>query len=883
MPDMSLRPGELFAGYTIDRELGAGGMGSVYLARHPRLPRFDALKLLRPELCTDPGFVGRFEREADTVAQLDHPNIVPVYDRGSQDGQLWISMRFIDGTNAEKALADQGGGGLPPERVVRIVSKVASALDYAHKQQLLHRDVKPANILLTPGPEDDEDAERVFLSDFGVAKAIGAAAERISSLTSTGSVVATLDYASPEQIKGQVLDHRSDIYALGCVLYKLLTGTVPYPGDSVAARVYGHLNNDAPPPSSIDHALPGGFDQVVATAMAKDADDRYPTCRALATAARAALSSPAAELAPPPDDPPTDDPDAGFPTIMTTSAGIIAAGQRTQRPSSPGSDADPGPGQQRSGETPPPWLGSGSASGSDPGASQRGLGPGSGPRGPDRQSSAQQGQAPPAPSGTTGEHGPARPASATGPHTAREWAEPSWPGQDNRSGEPSWPGHPNRREPDSYPASQQYPQGGVPGDRPPPADRPASTPPPHELPPGAGGSATVPSSSRRRTTVIAAATAAVVLIGAITAFVLLRDGVAGTAAPVSATSSAQTTDAPSTAPSTTSTEPSTSAELSPTASPASSVITPPLGPVPGLPHSEPLPEQILLASRTINGETEMYQFDGNTGAVGAQLTKGGGGAQYPILSPDRGSVIYVQNSAAGSELRTMAVDGSGDRTLFPKEQWPQDCTNVYRPAWNTADPTLLTLSCVLADDSTAVHVITVDGADLAILDLGFPIVDDITYSLDGTTMAYWGSESRAAGNEGTIFIRPAQGEADPTRLVERVDGTSDADPTFSPDGSKIAFRRVVEGGGVDGGASAHLYVVNTDGTDLVQLTDGTAIDQDPIWSPDGTQLAFKSNRPDSDGRTDNQIWVMNADGTDIRELGVGTPGTGDGAPAWGHR
>ena len=285
MPDMSLRPGEVFAGYTVERELGSGGMGSVYLAHHPRLPRYDALKLLRAELCADPAFVGRFEREADTVAQLDHPNIVPVHDRGSADGQLWISMRFIDGTNAEKALADHPNG-MPPERVVRIISKVASALDYAHRHQLLHRDVKPANILLTTGPEDDEETERIFLSDFGVAKAIGEAAERISSLTSTGSVVATLDYASPEQIKGQVLDHRSDIYALGCVLYKLLTGTVPFPGDSVAARVYGHLNNLAPPPSSLVPTLPSGFDEVTRRAMAKDAADRYPTCRALATAAR---------------------------------------------------------------------------------------------------------------------------------------------------------------------------------------------------------------------------------------------------------------------------------------------------------------------------------------------------------------------------------------------------------------------------------------------------------------------------------------------------------------------------------------------------------------------------------------------------------------------
>ena len=167
MPDMSLRPGELFAGYTIERELGAGGMGSVYLARHPRLPRYDALKLLRVELCDDPAFVGRFEREADTVAQLDHPNIVAVYDRGSADGQLWISMRFIDGTNAEKALAEYPAG-MPPERAVRIVGRVASALDYAHRHHLLHRDVKPANILLTPGGHAD-DPEHVMLTDFQAA------------------------------------------------------------------------------------------------------------------------------------------------------------------------------------------------------------------------------------------------------------------------------------------------------------------------------------------------------------------------------------------------------------------------------------------------------------------------------------------------------------------------------------------------------------------------------------------------------------------------------------------------------------------------------------------------------------------------------------------
>ena len=212
----------------MERELGAGGMGAVFLARHPRLPRYDALKLLKAELGTDPTFVKRFEREAEMAAQLDHPNIVPVHDCGVYDGHLWISMRYIDGINAERAL-EQTPGGMPPERAVRIVTKTASALDHAHRHLLLHRDVKPANILLCPGADDDEQ-ERVFLADFGVAKPIGGG----PSVTATGDVLGTLDYVAPEQIRGHQPDVRSDIYSLGCVLYKLLTGSVPYPGDTPA-------------------------------------------------------------------------------------------------------------------------------------------------------------------------------------------------------------------------------------------------------------------------------------------------------------------------------------------------------------------------------------------------------------------------------------------------------------------------------------------------------------------------------------------------------------------------------------------------------------------------------------------------------------------------
>ena len=231
-----------------------------------------------------------------------------MHDRGSQDGQLWISMRFIDGTNAEKALAATRVP--PPSTACRRTGSSGSSARWRRRWTTrigtaccTGTSNRPTSCSPTAG--DDEESERVFLSDFGVAKAIGEAAEQISSLTSTGSVVATLDYASPEQIKGQVLDDRSDIYALGCVLYKLLTGIVPFPGDSVAARVYGHLNNEPPPPSSLVPALPTGFDDVVAKAMAKEPDDRYPTCRALAAAATAALTSPVAAV--PAPAPPSDE------------------------------------------------------------------------------------------------------------------------------------------------------------------------------------------------------------------------------------------------------------------------------------------------------------------------------------------------------------------------------------------------------------------------------------------------------------------------------------------------------------------------------------------------------------------------------------------------
>lgn len=283
--------GSVVCGYRIERVLGSGGMGSVYLAADPALPRQVALKVLSAELCRDPDFRARFVREADTAAGLEHPQIVSVYNRGQTDeGQLWIAMQFVDGTDADAALR---AGAMTPMRAVHIVTEVARALDFAHAHHVVHRDIKPANFLLS-GPPGAE--ERVYLGDFGIARALDDA-----GLTATGSVVATVAYAAPEVLSNAPIDRRVDIYSLGCTLHRLLTGHTPFPGTNGAAGVMAaHLFS--PPPRVTDEvpSLPDALNQVIAVAMAKDPAARFPSASALAEAAVGALHDPTRYLPLPP-------------------------------------------------------------------------------------------------------------------------------------------------------------------------------------------------------------------------------------------------------------------------------------------------------------------------------------------------------------------------------------------------------------------------------------------------------------------------------------------------------------------------------------------------------------------------------------------------------
>ncbi|QIS11090.1 serine/threonine-protein kinase [Nocardia arthritidis] len=279
---MPLPPGAIVGGYRIVRVLGAGGMGTVYLTQDPILPRRDALKVLNADLSENAEFRARFEREANLAAALDHPNIVAVYSRGEADGQLWIAMQYVDGTDAAREIA-RGSAVMTPQRALRIVTEVGKAIDHAHRRGLLHRDIKPGNFLLA---EVDGEEERVLLTDFGVAKPMVDGQE----LTETGDFLATAAYASPEQLLGHKLDHRSDIYSLGCAFYKLLTGQSPYPYASPTEIVLGHINEPPPRPSAVRPELPPALDAVIARAMAKDRGDRYSSCRELAQDAAAAFA-----------------------------------------------------------------------------------------------------------------------------------------------------------------------------------------------------------------------------------------------------------------------------------------------------------------------------------------------------------------------------------------------------------------------------------------------------------------------------------------------------------------------------------------------------------------------------------------------------------------
>src|SRR6266542_702258 len=335
--------GSWLGGYRLEEQVGAGGMAVVFRARDERLDRLVALKIMTPVMGSDEMFRQRFIRESRAAAAVDDPHIIPVYEAGEVGHVLFIAMRFVRGGDVRSLLRREGP--LPPERVASIISPVASALDAAHTAGLVHRDVKPANILLDrrPGRPD-----HVYLSDFGLSKS----AEVSLGLTAAGQFLGTPDYTAPEQIEGLPVDGRTDQYALACAVFELLTGQAPFHRSESFAAIWAHLNK--PPPSLAERrpGLPPAADLVMAKALAKAQADRYRTCWEFADALRDALGLPVYHLG------------------SASDPGLSRAG------SSPDTEAPRGAGPRQASVVSPPPAPAGAGGGSGPGAGPDGPPPG---------------------------------------------------------------------------------------------------------------------------------------------------------------------------------------------------------------------------------------------------------------------------------------------------------------------------------------------------------------------------------------------------------------------------------------------------------------------------------------------------------------------------
>jgi len=390
-----------------------------------------------------------------------------------------------------------------------------------------------------------------------------------------------------------------------------------------------------------------------------------------------------------------------------------------------------------------------------------------------------------------------------------------------------------------------------------------------------------PDSTRRRR--VRGRGRAIPLASLAVATVLLTScaSVGGTAAApssaiASAVSSTPRTASSSPAPISASPSPSASPSSRTTASSSTTSVSGSRGAIPGVPHSTPLAVTDLIVTRAVDEKPDMYIVDTTTGAVGDKITDGSPGSQYPTMSPDRGSIVYLQGGDKNA-LHMMAADGSGDRPLLAADA--DFCQGPQRPAWNPADPTEIAVACRGGDGNKLV-LIGVDGTLRSTINTGLKSFDDPTYSPDGKTLAFWGTQDEGA-NGGALYVQPANGSGAPKQITTPGAKANDTDPIWSVDGTSIIFRRATEDGG--GGQSAQILEIKADGSGLTPVTDGTAFDQDPTASPDGKQIAFLSNRVNAAGNNDLQVWVINLDGTGLRQVGIGKPGQAFGAPEWGRR
>jgi molecular chaperone DnaK len=388
----------------------------------------------------------------------------------------------------------------------------------------------------------------------------------------------------------------------------------------------------------------------------------------------------------------------------------------------------------------------------------------------------------------------------------------------------------------------------------PPHGPPSGLPPVGDVPAPAGGGAAA--SKRNR-----------ILIGL---------GAAVAAIAIAATVVALTRGASADGPTTTTTSTISSSAPTRSTAPSSSITTttpsgPPLLPLPR--SVQPLADSIVITPRVVEGDLDLALVESTTGQTVGLLAAPGGSAAAPDVSPDRRSIIYV---ASGERLRVMAADGSGDEDLVP--ELPDCSGRMLRPGWNPADPNELALVCVDAQNTHLLRIVRIDGTVVRTLDVGQPLVDDLSYSPDGTKVVFWAGPHGGALDGGAIYTMATDGSAPPVRIT---DGMYDADPVWSPDGTEIVFRRYVDDGVTP--ANMEIALIHPDGSDFRVLATHVGNDIDPAWSPDGKQIVWKSNRGDGTDVGFNHHLVMNADGNNIHRLAPDNPFPEEQAPAWGNR
>ena len=462
---MDRKPVQQFGPYRIEGVLGRGGMGEVYRAYDETHDRVVALKLLTESLADDAGYRERFRRESQLAARLRDPHVIPIHRYGEIEGRLFLDMRLVEGEDLGEAL--DRDGPMPPGRAVNIISQIARALDAAHDDGLIHRDVKPSNVLLS-NPGSDEDF--IYLVDFGIARTVGSG--KAAALTHTGAALGSFDYMAPERFLDSGVDRRTDVYSLACLLYECLMASRPFKGDGLPTLMYAHLNLPPPRPSTQRPGIPPGLDEVIVTGMAKSPDQRFTRAGELGAAARAALAG-AARPYPPGSARPG------------SASGWSSAAPYPQRPGSSPGLAQPG----RPSNPPRAWSGP-----MQPRAPSQ-----SGPLGP----------------GPAGFYGPApgshpRPGQRPGQHPG---SRPGMP-----SSHPGPPGMPGPARP-SHPGPQ-----GLPGPRPGSMSGPTAGQPRTGSGPGRPPVRRVPRVSRRAQLVAVAIVAVLLIAVVVSIIVVLNSG-----------------------------------------------------------------------------------------------------------------------------------------------------------------------------------------------------------------------------------------------------------------------------------------------------------------------------------------------------------------------